>query len=327
MSSKAPKTLPAPDPRYVAAAQTGSNQATAQTNAILTNANERNPYGNIDYSISGYEEVYDPSTGNRTSIPRYTRTQTFSPTEQKLYDQQNDLAQGLNTAAKAQLGRVSDAMGRPLTLDSLPQSPLPEYGDLSLGNNDFSADRQRVEDALMSRLNPQLDRDRASLENTLVNQGFSRNTEAFDREMEKANQTATDARMQAILAGGQEQSRMTEIARARGLYEMGLRQQGYSDTQTARERGLQEQLALRNQPINEISALMSGGQVTMPQFTPYRAQPMSETPIGQYMYQSAQMNNQNAIAKAQAQQQQMSGLFGLAGNLAGAGAYWARGLR
>jgi predicted lipoprotein with Yx(FWY)xxD motif len=215
-------------------------------------------------------------------------------------------------------------MGRPLTLDGLPQSPLPQYDDLSLGNTDFSQDRTKVEEALMSRLNPQLDRDRASLESTLVNQGFTRGSEGFNRAMDEANRTATDARMQAVLAGGQEQTRLTELSRARGLYEMGLRQQGYSDTQQARERGLQEQLALRNQPINEISALMSGGQVTMPQFTPYRAQPMSETPIGQYMYQSAAMNNQNAIAKAQAQQAQMAGLFSLAGDVAQAGAKaWA----
>jgi hypothetical protein len=291
-----------------------------------------------------------------------------------------------------------------------PQSTFGSAGDIqrSIGPTDYSADRQRVEEALFSRLNPQLDRDRASLENRLVNQGLVRGSEAFTRAMDESNRQATDARMQAILAGGSEQSRLANLAlqsgqfanqaqqqdysqqlgrgqfandaqgqtfaqaqargqfanaaqaeqfqqaQARGLFGLGaidqnnqtqlsgagfnnaanqqqyenlVRQQQYGNDvagrqfsdqmsiaqaqETQRERGLQEQLALRNQPINEISALMSGGQVNMPQFTPYQGGQIANTPIGDYTYNSAALGQQNYKMQMEQQNAAMGGLFGL----------------
>ena len=75
---------------------------------------------------------------------------------------------------------------------------------------------------------------------------------------------------------------------------------------TLRGGQLQEKAFLRNAPINEITALMSGSQVTLPQFQPYASPQVAAAPIGQYMYGSADINAQNAAAKNQ-------GLFGLGG--------------
>lgn len=262
------------------------------------------------------------------------------------------------------------------------------FGDVgqvqrSIGPTDYSADRQRVEDAIYSRINPQLDRDRATLENTLVNQGLARGSEAFNQEMDAANRQANDARMQAVLAGGGEQSRLAQLALQSGQFantaqgqafqqamgragfgnEAQMAQQGFNNqagTQnlqnqlsqlgfnnanaqqqfgnqadrtrfandvsnqlfgntlnlaqardTQRERALQERLAMRNQPINEISALMSGGQVTAPQFSPYQGGTVGNTPIGDYMYNSAALNNQNYATQMQQKNAAMGGLFGL----------------
>ncbi|MET0744344.1 MAG: tail fiber domain-containing protein, partial [Microvirga sp.] len=80
----------------------------------------------------------------------------------------------------------------------------------------------------------------------------------------------------------------------------------------------------RNQPLNEISALMSGGQVTMPQFSAYRGGQMAETPVGQYVYQSNQIAQDGARAKAQAAASERAGLFNLAGTLLGTGAKMLR---
>ncbi len=61
-----------------------------------------------------------------------------------------------------------------------------------------------------------------------------------------------------------------------------------------------------NQPINEITALMGGSAVTVPQFNPFSAQGIGAAPIGQYM-------GQNYANQAAAAAQQNQGLFGLGG--------------
>lgn len=88
--------------------------------------------------------------------------------------------------------------------------------------DDFGAERQKVEQAIYSRLDPQFQRDEDSLRTRLINQGLTPGTEAWDAEAKNFNQSKNDARMQAVLAGGQEQSR---------LFGMGMagRQQGVNE--------------------------------------------------------------------------------------------------
>lgn len=94
--------------------------------------------------------------------------------------------------------------------------------------------------------------------------------------------------------------------------------QGAQFGNTAQQQSLQQQLALRNQPLNEIAGLMSGSQIQMPQFQGYQGAKVEGTPImqgamaqggaamDQYGIQSANVNAQNA------------GLYGLAGTLGAA---------
>ena len=67
-----------------------------------------------------------------------------------------------------------------------------------------------------------------------------------------------------------------------------------------------EKQTIRNAPINEISALMSGSQVSVPQFQPFSRQGVDAAPIGQYISQNY-ANQANAAANTNA------GIFGLAG--------------
>ena len=116
------------------------------------------------------------------------------------------------------------------------------------------------------------------------------------------NQQAALAQQQAALAAQNQQ------------YNQLL--QGAQFGNTAQQQSLQQQLALRNQPLNEISGLMSGSQIQMPQFQGYQGSNVAPAPIfagaqaaGQgamdrYGIQSANVNAQNA------------GLYGLAGTAA-----------
>ena len=295
---------PVPDPYKTAQAQTGSNVNTAIANAWLGNANEIGPYGSVTYEPTAWHNVGGSSPwGNYGSgggggmdgggggygnggyrIPQFTRRVTLSPEQQKLYDQQNQLGRGLNQLAIGQTGKLTNWLDRPVDTAGLPSVA-----------NDFSADRSSVEQAMFDRLNPQLERDRASLENSLVNQGFQRGTEAFSSGMDQYNRQANDQRLGITAAGLQEQQ---------GLFGM---------AQGNRQRALQETLALRNQPINEISALMSGGQVSLPQAQGYNAPQMANTSIGDYIYNSAALRNQQYGQQMQSNASQMGGLYGLGG--------------
>jgi hypothetical protein len=79
----------------------------------------------------------------------------------------------------------------------------------------------------------------------------------------------------------------------------------------AAQQALQQTLALRNQPLNEISALMSGGQVTLPQFQGYNPAQVQGTPIGQYIYNTAGIQQQQYQQQQQNQNAMLAGLFGL----------------
>ncbi len=87
---------------------------------------------------------------------------------------------------------------------------------------------------------------------------------------------------------------------------------------TGRGQAYQEALQNRNQPINEITALMSGGQVSMPQQvqTP-------QTGVGGVDYTG--LVNQKYQSELQAQQSKLGGLFGLAS--AGLGLFSDRRLK
>ena len=102
---------------------------------------------------------------------------------------------------------------------------------VQMGNE---ATESRLMELDRKRLDPALAQRRAALETQLYNQGVRPGTEAYREAMAEDTRGANDAYDQLLLSG-------------RGLAN-------------------QEMLSERNQPINEITALMSGGQVSQPTF-------------------------------------------------------------
>jgi len=290
-----------------------------------------------------------------------------------------------------------------------------EFGDAGditkTYGSDYSEDRRRVEEALMSRLNPSLERDKEALRTSLLNQGIREGSASYDRAMSRANEQSTDARMQAVLAGGQEQSRMDDLEARRAGFENAAQQQQYeqlygraafsnagqqqqfgqnrdsaalslqaqiaNSNQAAqqaqinnsavnsafgqdlasmnfsndaigmnnalgfqianfgnnlqdrnfqndfamqgrmdadRSQALQETLMMRNQPINEIGALLGTGQVQMPNFV-NTSSPQIPTVDRAGLEQSAYQAELDAWKQKQAS---MGGVLGTAGNVFGA---------
>lgn len=391
-----------PDPTEVAASQTGVNIGTAVANTQMGQVNQVTPDASLTYAQTGSQTYTDPSTGRTYSIPQYTATTTLSPEAQAIRAQNNAASLNLATLAANQSGRADQLLSQPFSLDSVPagadrsqfgpasygadlttpqfsQGGQPLPGTASLQDSytpegGFSADRQRVEDALMGRLGTQRERDLEGLRTQLLGQGVNIGTEAYSRALQDFDRTNTDMRTSAILASGQEQSRLLGEARGAagftnqarqqdftnrtGLFGLGEDQRRYADAMAqqqfgnqqaiqgrgdqiagaqfaqqqsifdaqdnARARALQEQLALRNQPINEITALMSGSQVATPQFGIAQSAMIPTTDyagIRQQGFQNQQANYQQQNANYQAM---LGGLFGMGSAAIGAGGLFGR---
>lgn len=125
MGKSTPKAPAAPDPVATANAQASANTQAAITQAGLNRVNQVTPQGSIIWSNSG---------SDASGIPQYTQTQTYSPEQQALYNQQNQVAQGLGQLAQNNLQRVSDAQSQPFNFNGMTplqtsvQQPGLQYG-------------------------------------------------------------------------------------------------------------------------------------------------------------------------------------------------------
>lgn len=181
----------------------------------------------------------------------------------------------------------------------------------SLGNDDYEESRKRVEEALFSRLEPRIARDRDALETRLANQGIGLGSDLYKQGVDEFARQSTDARMQTILAGGQEQSRL-----------FGMDQARVATNNAVRGQQIQEALVRRNQPLNEIMALLSGSQINLPQFMGANMPTIPTTDNAGIVGNYDNMQMQKAQMENQATGQILGGLFGLGGKLIGS-KFWA----
>lgn len=210
MGKKAPKAPAAPDP----------------SKSLV---DSYNPYGS-----SVYTALNDGSG-------RYSNTTTLDPVEQQHLDTQRAFQGAMFEAARPLLHQIGYETQKPVNFNNLPTMPssfnyggLPdgvgyvnpgqiqsEFGGnspltMSVGANDFSADRQKVEDALYarntSRLDPQFQQSQRAMETQLTNQGVLPGSKAWQNAMRDFNFAKNDAysnaRNDAIAQGGAEQGRL-----------------------------------------------------------------------------------------------------------------------
>ncbi len=112
------------------------------------------------------------------------------------------------------------------------KTSLGDTGDITK-SYDYSADTSRYENALMARMNPQLERSRAALETQLANQGLQPGSEAYNRAIDAATRQENDARLGAILNAGQEQSRIAGLARDQASFQNAAQQQNFNQALAA----------------------------------------------------------------------------------------------
>jgi hypothetical protein len=273
MGKKAPKS---PSPQAQASAQGVQDRDTAWYNAMLQNMNQTTPYGSLTYTQTGTKEE-----------PKWVSNITLSPEQQQILDSQNRQDIAMSGLGEQQIGRIGESVATPYSYDNI-QNALPTFGDI----NQASA---RAEEALMSRLNPQFERQEEAMRTRLINQGIGQGSQAYQREMETFNQAQNDARMQAILGGQQFGSNEQNMA---------LQRRGQEISEYDRQ---------RNAPLNEYIGLTSGTQIQNPSFSAGGNQG-----IGSFDIAGAMRNDySNQMAAANNRNSAMSGLFGMGGQLAG----------
>lgn len=281
MGKKSPSQPAPPDPSATAAAQGAANKEAAIATARLNQVNEVTPFGS---------STYTPTGQSADGIAQYQRTTTLNPEEQKLLDKERAINNQLLGIGQGQLGRVEENFGTPLDFSGAPAAPQAD-----------DAARQRIEAAMFERLQPQFDKDEEAMRTRLANTGFSIGGEGYNSGMDELQRAKNDARLAVIEGGGAEQSRQFGLESA------------------ARERAIQEQLTQRNQPLNELSALLgTSGGINLPQFGQIPTQgiaPADYTGPAALAYQGrlGAANQQN-----QANMAQQQSMFNLAGTL-GAG--------
>ncbi|MDC9701531.1 MAG: hypothetical protein PSN37_04835 [Alphaproteobacteria bacterium] len=291
-------------PRQVASAQTGANMNAAIANSYLNNITRHTPDGTTRIEETGRKSIYDPYTYKKYDVPTFTQYTELSPEQMAIKKQQDKAKLGLATLGAEQTERISGLLQKVPVFDDIPAwkdfSPFQKVTFQRSGaapalktsyETDFSKEGNRVEEAFLERMKPQQQRDMERLESRLASQGIRLGSESYREAMETHARTLNDARLGAILAGGKEEERRFGIQHQKAQFANKAKQAMFENTMQSalfnrnaeileknheqgriraqndlRNQVLQEKIAITNDPINKITALLSGSQVTYPRF-------------------------------------------------------------
>lgn len=293
MGKKTPAAPAAPDYKGAAIEQGAANLEAARATARLSNPNVYTPYGTQLVSYEG-------------DVP--TVRQTLTPTAQKTLEAQQGVELSLANLGSKGAQTASNVLDKPFSFGGPDvQTSLDLSGIAKMPVNAGMTGQE----AIMKRLEPSLARQRTSTETNLINQGLRPGTEAYDNAIRSLGEQETDARTQAVLQGLN--------------LDIGANQQGFGQAleagkfgNVAQQQALAEAIQLRQLPLNEITALMSGSQIQNPQFGAYSGATVNPAPIfagtqAQGQFDANKYNQEVSQANAQT-----AGLYSLGGAALGA---------
>lgn len=203
--------------------------------------------------------------------------------------------------------------------------------------------RDTVANQLMERMQPQFDRQQGQLETQLANQGFERGSQAYKQALDDLQERQSRERFNALDMAGSEAQRLYGMQmgqrqqafsedQAGGNFANQASQQAFQQNMAAnqfgnnalqtqqnmdaayanqmntlRQQAIAEQMQRRGMSLNEMNALLSGQQVSMPNMPSFNAAGISQTP---QLMAAAQNQYGAAMDAFNAQQQQQAGLMG-----------------
>lgn len=271
-----------------ATAQGTANQTNVNQQTAANRADQTNPFGTSAWS-------QDPNTG------KWTQNISLAGAQGDALTAQQNLQAGRSEAASGLLGGATDALSQPL--DTSQFHGMYNFGTPGQVN-------QQAQDAVMGQLQPIMDQKSKALDSQLSNQGLTPGSEAYQNAHDQLARDNNNMTLQGVQAGfAQGNTDFTNNINL-GNYQQGQNQQS-----------LQQQEAIRSQPLNDINALTSGQQVTAPTFGAYGQAGVAAAPN----YLGAEQSNYNAQldssnADAAKQSSLYGGLFGLGSAFLGSAA-------
>ena len=299
------------------------------------------------------------STGTTTrSIPRLKRVTSYKAASQAVFDKNLSLREKINDLGIDQVVSVNDKLNGPFSLTTLPSRvAAPVAATLTstpvtlpalvtaLGFGDTVTHLATVRDAIDDRVQYQIGIDIEALRVQLLNGGIVPGMAAYDRAMYEFSRQSTDARRQNYLTAGQEQSRLvltaimiqqfqndaiTDTFKNQMIildfgnnvstkrFDMAMLLTQYADS--LREDNLKEKISERTQTMNELSSLIHGGQINIPQFQAFRAGQIGQTPISDNVWNNYSARRDSYMQKSQSQSNMFSAILGFGANMVSGGA-------
>ena len=206
----------APDPYATAAAQGQQNQIASQYNTASGNVNEVNPYGTVSYQAMEQVPIY---TNGQISgyAPRYQRTTTLSPDQQKLLGLETQSKYNMGTTAVEQSANLRDHLNNnKLDPSQWTQWQTGLQGG-TLRRDEGKTDRASIEKSMMDSYNRSVKPQEDAQEASLAARGLSPGSQGYgnyqmqrdDNRGEAARQDRKSTRLNSSHNG---QSRMPSSA-------------------------------------------------------------------------------------------------------------------
>lgn len=270
-SSKAPAP---PDPMATAQAQSQFNMQNARAQQRMNSTNQVTPYGTLSYRNLGA----DWASRHTDDLQRRFNEGTYTPlANDGNFDWNTEYNAALNWAGNPYQDRWESTATLDPRIQELFESAVANLQKpLDLSNQ---AVEDRIAQLGQSRLDPVWNQRQAATETQLANQGIRPGSEAYTNAMRQFDYGRNDAYNNLAL--------------------------------TARSQALQEMLAQREVPLNELNTLLGGGQASTSSFgnTPQvQIAPVDYTGAVNNAYQG-QM--QGFAAKQQQNNSNMQGLASL----------------
>ena len=285
------------------------------------------------------QRVYDPAT--KQYLNRWAQVTQLNPESQKQFDSQMRVGTAKSQLAESLTGRMRDEYGRPIDMSGVQRGGGALeggsiQGNLSTGGLQNVDPSQRYYDQAgdayynkwAARAMPSQQRETEALRTRLANQGLSEGDEAYNAAIGNLRQSQGDAQQQAGFEAtnraGQEASRMygmdqgtrgQQFSERQAQMQFGNQAQaqdfgqqvtagGYESTQ--RQQQIAEIMQQRGFSLNEINAILSGQQVSMPSMPDFQNAQRAE---GLQALQAAQMTGQAQQAAANSSQMGLQGVM------------------
>lgn len=299
-----------PDFGDVAASQGEENRAVIKDQLYANRPTQYTPWGYTSWQSNPYTDA----EGNTTE--QWTQTQGLTPELQDILNKQIAIQGGKTDIAGMMTGRMGSEFGAPMDwrgLNPMGQVPTAQYTLPEPDAGNPYATRQAAEDAVynqaQSRIAPQQESQRASLETKMRNQGLGPQDAAWKSQMQSMANSHNDQNNQAIWSANQaglaesgqmygqqmgRQAQNFQQALGANAQNFGQSMQGSQYANQIRQQQITEAMTKRGFSLNEINGLLSGQQVGMPSMPSFsQAGAAQPAPYMQGAAQQASMDAAN----------------------------------